>query len=235
MHTVDGYNEMVDALRDETGETYTFTAVLYPRYAVLEVPTGTNNRYQNFYWDGEELELQDIKGTTDDGQVDLSLVDPQQMIDMLNTVRDRLDNPETWYVIIGDYVRGQEAQISAYASNDFGESTYIVETLDGTVIYDSELEVQPSPAVADRLIRVPPRHDLARPPDRRDGRVRLRQVDRRRRAGRAAAGAVRGRRRPAPAGQHRQDDPRRAARRPRPVAVARADRGVAGRRTRTAA
>ncbi len=35
-------------------------------------------------------------------------------------------------------------QISAYASNDFGESTNISQTLDGTVIYDSELEVQPT-------------------------------------------------------------------------------------------
>ena len=122
VHTVEGYNDMVDALREETGATYAFTAVLYPRYAVLEVPTGTNNRYQNFYWDGEELELKDIKGTTDDGQVDLSLVDPQQMIDMLNLVRGRLDNPENWYVIIGDSF-GAGPQISAYASNDFGEST----------------------------------------------------------------------------------------------------------------
>ena len=66
VHTVDGYNDMVDALRDETDATYAFSAVLYPRYAVLEIPTGTNNRYEDFYWDGESLELQDIKGTTDD-------------------------------------------------------------------------------------------------------------------------------------------------------------------------
>ena len=139
VHTVDGYTEMVDALRDETDATYAFSAVLYPRYAVLEIPTGTNNRYQNFYWNGEELELQDIKGTTDDAQVDLSLVDPQQMVDMLNTVRGRLDNPENWYVIIGDSF-GSGPQISAYASNDFSESTYLIETLDGTVVYDSEAQ-----------------------------------------------------------------------------------------------
>ena len=35
MHTVDGYNDLVDALRDETDATYAFSAVLYPRYAVL--------------------------------------------------------------------------------------------------------------------------------------------------------------------------------------------------------
>jgi hypothetical protein len=144
VHTVDGFNEMVDALRDETDATYTFSAVLYPRYASLQVPTGTNNRYQNFYWNGEELELQDIKGTTDAGQVDLSVVDPNQIVRMLETVRGRMDNPESWYVVIGDSF-GAGPQISAYASNDFSESTNITETLDGTLIYDSELEVQPTP------------------------------------------------------------------------------------------
>jgi hypothetical protein len=139
VHTVEGYTEMVDALRDETDDTYAFSAVLYPRYAVLEVPTGTNNRYENFYWNGEELELQDIKGTTDDVQVDLSLVDPQQVVDMLNTVRGRLDNPENWYVIVSDSF-GSGAQISAYASNDFSESSVLTETLDGTVVYDSEAQ-----------------------------------------------------------------------------------------------
>ena len=139
VHTVDGYDEMVDALREETDAAYTFSAVLYPRYAVIEVPTGTNTRYQNFYWDGEELELQDIKGTTDSCQVDLSLVEPQQVVDMLNLVRDRLDNPESWYVIIADSSCAG-AQIGAYASNDFGESTYLAQTLDGTLVYDSEAQ-----------------------------------------------------------------------------------------------
>ena len=143
VHTVDGYNELVDALREETDATYAFGGAL-PALCELQVPTGTNNRYQNFYWNGEELELQDIKGTTDDGQVDLSLVDPNQIVRMLETVRGRLDNPENWYIIIGDSF-GDGPQISAYASNDFSETTYVIETLDGTLIYDSELEVQPTP------------------------------------------------------------------------------------------
>jgi len=139
VHTVDGYQELVDALREESDATYAFSAVLYPRYAVLEVPTGTNNRYQNFYWNGEELELQDIKGTTDDAQVDLSLVDAQMVVDCLNTVRGRVDTPDSWYVVIGDSF-GQGPQMSCYASNDFGETTYISQTLDGTVVYDSETQ-----------------------------------------------------------------------------------------------
>jgi hypothetical protein len=137
VHTLDGYQKLVDAVRDQTRATYAYEAVIYPRYAVLQVPTGTNNRYQSFYWNGEDLQVQDIKGTTDDPQVDLALLDPQMMIDMLNTVRDRTDSPDSWYVVYDDSF-GQGPAISAYASNEFGESTYIVKSLDGTVMYDSE-------------------------------------------------------------------------------------------------
>ena len=35
--------------------------------------------------------------------------------------------------------------MSCYASNDFSENSYISQTLDGTLIYDSDLEVQPEP------------------------------------------------------------------------------------------
>jgi hypothetical protein len=144
VHTVDGYNDLVDAVRDESNATYVYDAVIYPRYAVVEIPTGTNNRYEYFYWNGEELQLEDMKGTTDDAQVDLSLLDPQLMIDCLNTVRGRSDNPNSWYVVY-DNTFGEGAQMSCYASNDFGESTYLVEGLDGTVIYDSDATVQPEP------------------------------------------------------------------------------------------
>ena len=197
VHTVEGYTELVDALRDETDATYAFTAVLYPRYAVIQVPTGTNNRYQSFYWNGEELELQDIKGTTDDAQVDLSLVDPQLMIDMLNTVRGRLDNPENWYVIIGDSF-GSGPQISCLR----------VQRLQRV----APSSPRPSTAPSSTRLREPPAGVLAgmaaRPPRRGDGRVRLRQVDRRCGAGGAARAALPRCRLAAPGVEHREDGPR---------------------------
>lgn len=137
LFTVEGYDKLVEAIRDETGATYAFDVVIYPRYAVVEIPTGTGTRYQNFYYDGEDLELQTIKGTTDDTQVDASLVDAQKLVDCVTTVRDRADTPESWYAIISD-TSGIGPQMTCYASNDFGESTYVVQTLDGTVVYDSE-------------------------------------------------------------------------------------------------
>ena len=137
VHTVEGFNELVGAVREETGEAFAYSAVLYPRYASLDVPTGTNDRYESFYWDGVELSTNDIKGTSTNEEFDLSLIDPEQMVDMLVEVRGRIESPTSWYVIIGDHA-ATETQISAYASNEYNETTYLVQTLDGTVVYDSE-------------------------------------------------------------------------------------------------
>ena len=137
VHTVEGFDDLVDALREEKGDTFVFDAVLYPRYAVLEVPTGVNQRYESYYWDGRTLKRNDIRGTSSDDQFDLSLVDPEQLVTMLTTVRDRMDSPTSWYLVISD-TAGSQTQVTAYASNDFGENTYLMETLDGTVVYDSD-------------------------------------------------------------------------------------------------
>jgi uncharacterized protein DUF1707 len=144
LHTVDGFHDLVDAIKDESNATFVYNAVLYPRYAVVEVPTGTNNRYEYFYWNGEDLDLEDMKGTTDSAQVDLSLVDPQKLVDCLTTVRDRMDTPTSWYAVVDDSF-DSGAQVTCYASNEFSESTYIIETLDGTITYDSELGGPPAP------------------------------------------------------------------------------------------
>jgi hypothetical protein len=137
VHTVEGFEELVDAIEEEKGDAYVYDAVIYPRYAVAELPTGKNNRYQNFYWDGRELSVQDFKGLATGGQVDLSLIEPQRVIDLLVEVRGRVEDPESWYVIIAA-PSGAGGQISAYASNDFGENAYLVSTLDGTITYDSQ-------------------------------------------------------------------------------------------------
>jgi hypothetical protein len=139
VHTVEGYDAMVDALKEETGATYAFSASIYPRYAVLQVPTGTNARYEMWYWDGETLARNDSRGSTTEAQVDLSLVDPQKLIDLLDTVRGRIEDPDTWYAVVS----GADATgptISAYASNDFQETSYLVADLDGTVVYDSDAQ-----------------------------------------------------------------------------------------------
>ena len=136
VHTVEGYNDLVKAIQGESHAAYVYSAVLYPRYAVVDVPTGTNTRFESFYWDGEHLQLEDIKGTSDNEQVDLSLLDAQRVVDCVTTVRDRMDNPDSWYAVI-DASMGQGPTLTCFANNEFSESTYIIEGFDGTVIYDS--------------------------------------------------------------------------------------------------
>ena len=76
LHTIDGFDAMVAGLEAETGGTSVFSAVIYPRYAVLEVPEGpTGKRYRNYYWDGHSMALQDFKSTTDDPRIDLATFD----------------------------------------------------------------------------------------------------------------------------------------------------------------
>lgn len=135
--TVEGVEALVDAVREEVGATFVFNATLYPRYAVVDVPTGVNDRYEAYYWDGRTLEKNTSRGSSTDNQIDLSLVDPAQVVRMVQTVHDRLDSPDSWYVSISAFGDG-DAQVMAAASNDFGENTSLIESLDGTVVYDSE-------------------------------------------------------------------------------------------------
>jgi len=48
-----------------------------------------------------------------------------------------VDAPTSWYVIVTDHA-GQDAQMTAYASNEFGETSYRAEDLAGNVVFDSE-------------------------------------------------------------------------------------------------
>ena len=101
------------------------------------MPTGINARYQRFYWDGAELQLEDSKGSSTNDQFDLALVEPRTLIELVTTVRDRLDEASSWHASVNDYEL-TETRVSAHASNDYNETSYIVATLDGTVVYDSE-------------------------------------------------------------------------------------------------
>jgi len=136
VHTVDGYDDMVAALQEVSGSTEVFSAVLYPRYAVLYVPDETTGRrYEYYYWDGNTLAPNDSKSTTDDPRIDLATLDAQVMVDLLDNVRGRVEDPTSWYISIDGNVEG--TQIAAYASNEYGEGAYILATPDGTITYES--------------------------------------------------------------------------------------------------
>lgn len=135
VHTESGYQTLVDAVREETGSTEVLNLILYPRYAVIQVPLdGGTGRYQSFYWDGQ-LAAQS-KGTTTYKPFDMTRVRPELMIQLLEQVRGSVEAPTSWYVI-ATKPPDIAGQIGAYASNEFSESEYVIATFAGEIIYDS--------------------------------------------------------------------------------------------------
>lgn len=133
----DGYRDLLDAVRTETGDTTAFSAVLYPTYAVVELPVDeTTQREAYWYWDGEELTDNDTKSTSSFPRTDLAQIDPALIVDLVEQVRAKVEDPTSWYAIVRA-PDSDRAVVWAYASNEYQESEYIGARRDGTITYDS--------------------------------------------------------------------------------------------------
>jgi hypothetical protein len=131
-----GYRDLLDAIEEQTGSTQAYSAVLYPTYAVVELPVdATSRREQSWYWDGSSL-TPNNKSTSSWGRYDLSKTKPAIIASLVDRVRGKLDEATSWYAIVRapDAAR---AVIWAYATNDYGETVYLGARRDGTITYDS--------------------------------------------------------------------------------------------------
>ena len=138
VHTIDGFADLVAAVEEESGSTQVFSAVMYPRYAVVYVPEQTTGkRYRYYYWDGRSLDPNDSKSTSDNPRIDLAALDATVMIDLLEQVRSRVEDPTSWYVSV-DSIPTDGPRLSVYASNEYGEGAYIIASLTGEITYESE-------------------------------------------------------------------------------------------------
>ena len=135
--SVEGYGDLVDAVREESGSTTAFSAVLYPTYAVVELPVDTTTQHEDYwYWDGHDLTSNDVKSNSSFPRTDLADIDPQVVVDTVRKVRAKMSDESSWYAI----VRAPDdsgAVIWAYASNEYGDSVYVGAKADGTITYDS--------------------------------------------------------------------------------------------------
>lgn len=135
--SVDGYQDLLDAIRDETGGTTAFSAVLYPTYAVVELPVDASTQREGYwYWDGSDLTDNDSKSTSTFPRTDLAQLDPAVIVDLVEQVRTMVEEPTTWYVIVRA-PDDDRAVVWAYATNEYGESEYLGARRDGTITYDS--------------------------------------------------------------------------------------------------
>lgn len=135
--SVQGYADLLDAVEEETGSTVAFSAVLYPTYASVELPVDrTTQREEYWYWDGRELTNNDVKSTSSFERTDLSRIDPAVLVNLVEQVQTKVEDPTTWYAIVRA-PDDDRAVMWAYASNEYGESEYLGARRDGTITYDS--------------------------------------------------------------------------------------------------
>lgn len=133
----EGYQDLLAAVRDETGGSTAFSAVLYPTYAVVELPVDeTSQREEYWYWDGEELTNNGTKSTSSFPRTDLAQIDPALVVELVEQVRTKVEEPTSWYAIVRA-PDSDRAVVWAYASNEYNESEYVGARRDGTITYDS--------------------------------------------------------------------------------------------------
>ena len=137
--SAEGLDELRTDLRERTGATEVFRAVVYPGYAVVAVPVdATSQREQSYYWDGD-LDDGGSKGTATQARTDLADVDAHVVGNAVTRAKRLVEDATTWYVVVagpgttaGADDRG--TTVTAYASNDFSESASVELALDGTVV-----------------------------------------------------------------------------------------------------
>lgn len=139
--TAEGFAEMVEELDQETGGTEVFSAVIYPGYAVVDVPVASDrgdDRYVGYRWDGSFTETN--KSTTDDARFDLADIDASGFLDMCDEASDLVEDPGDCYLIIRkpDVDDADQGWISAYVSNEFSQGGYVEYDLDGNEVNRSE-------------------------------------------------------------------------------------------------
>jgi len=136
LRTAAAFDDLLTAVREETGSTTVLEAVLYPEYAVVWVPVDkTSKRYYSYYYDGELSKSS--QGSTDYTRYDLSTIDAKVVSQLFKRATQLIDEPESTYVIIrapGEHDNG--AWFSVHASNDFMESGYFTADKTGKTVFE---------------------------------------------------------------------------------------------------
>jgi hypothetical protein len=131
-----GMADLVEAVEEKTGSTEVFELSVFKGYAVVYLPTeSSGKRYISYRFDGNLEEFS--KGTqSEDVRFDLEDVDAAVLRDLAAKARRLVEEPTSSYVIVRASLPpfgNGEAEVLAYASNDFSESGYLEATLDGRI------------------------------------------------------------------------------------------------------
>jgi len=132
-----GLADLVGEIEAQTGSSEEFEAVLYPTYAVVDVPVDPRSgREASYFWDGELREW-GSKGTTDSERFDLGTIRPRVVVGLVEQAKARVEDPSSWYAIVrAPRDATEKTWIWGYATNEFGEPGYVGGDRRGTVTWD---------------------------------------------------------------------------------------------------
>jgi len=133
--TPEGYDIFLDALEEKTGSYEAFSVVIYPGYAVVDVPVdSTSQRKFGWYFNGDWRESAGA-GTSNDERFSADQIDGDVVARGIKRAKARVEEPTNWYVIVeAPNPDRDNACVAAYASNKFSESSYVLLRCDGSVI-----------------------------------------------------------------------------------------------------
>ena len=130
-----GFADLVAAVKAETGATMVFDATIYPGYAVLRLPVDRETKREaSYYWDGKKLDANDTFGKSSTPRLDLTTVSVAGMLALSARIREVVEEPNSWYVILHAPEGGDGAAMYAYASNKYTEGGYLSADLTGKQI-----------------------------------------------------------------------------------------------------
>ena len=128
-----GLHDLALAAKRETGSTRAHRAVIYPTYAVVDLPVdGRPDRTRSYYWNGA-LRALDHLAVPQGPAFDLRDVEPRLVRRALLAARALVEGPVAAYVV----VRSPDedgAFLWGYASDDAGRSGYVSFDSDGRVV-----------------------------------------------------------------------------------------------------
>ncbi|MEJ2868517.1 DUF1707 domain-containing protein [Actinomycetospora sp. OC33-EN08] len=138
LHSEAGWQRLVADLRSAQGSALAYRVVLYPRYAVLELPVdGEPARSRSHsYRGGLGASTGASSHDPDHPAVDLAAIDPRPLLALLAGV-DRsvgVRDADTRYLVLEDEGDGEGPVASIHASNEFHESGRVAARPDGTVV-----------------------------------------------------------------------------------------------------
>lgn len=126
-----GYERFAAALEKKTGSRQAFSVVVYPGYAVVDVPVdASSQRKHGWYFDGDWRDFGG-PGTATEQRFDIDQVDGAVLRAGVRRAKAAIEDPTQWYAI----VRAPDPDgvcVAAYASNEYGETGYVRLRCDGT-------------------------------------------------------------------------------------------------------